>query len=110
MARPRLELNEETVYDLAKIHCTNDEIATILKCDPDTLVDRFSDCLNEGRANGKMSFRRKQAQLAEQGNATMAIWLGKIYLGQKDTSHVIQEQIPTPRIPAAAVAMKKDND
>ena len=110
MARPRLEVDYETIYDLASIHCTDEEIAAMLKISVDTLVLRFTECLKEGRAKGKMSLRRKQADLVEQGNATMGIWLGKVYLGQKDTTHVLNETIPTPRIPEAAVSMKKDND
>lgn len=35
------------------------------------------------RGKGKISLRRHQMRLAEK-NATMAIWLGKQYLGQTD--------------------------
>src|SRR6185369_17015213 len=108
MARPKTVLDEDTVYDLASIHCTDEEIASMCKCSVDTLVNRFSEVLKEGRSVGKKSIRRKQAELVEQGNATMGIWLGKVYLGQKDTTHVLTEAIPTPRIPEAAVSMKKD--
>lgn len=110
MARPKLVLDEETVYDLASIHCTDEEIACMLKCSVDTLTRGFAEVLKEGRSVGKKCIRRKQAELLDQGNATMGIWLGKVYLGQKDTTHVLNETIPTPRIPEAAVSMKKDND
>jgi len=33
---------------------------------------------------GKLSLRRKQVELAVEGNPTMRIWLGKQYMGQKD--------------------------
>ena len=34
--------------------------------------------------NGKISLRRSQLKLADSGNCTMNIWLGKQYLGQTD--------------------------
>ena len=37
-----------------------------------------------GKGRGRVSLRRLQWRLAEQGNGALAIWLGKIYLGQKD--------------------------
>ena len=40
-----------------------------------------------------MSLRRTQFKIAEGGNATMAIFLGKQYLGQKDTIAVENESI-----------------
>ena len=43
----------------------------------------FSEIFKEKRGLGKISLRRSQWRLAEK-SATMAIWLGKQYLGQKD--------------------------
>ena len=43
----------------------------------------FSEVFKEKRGLGKISLRRNQWRLAEK-SATMAIWLGKQYLGQKD--------------------------
>ena len=43
----------------------------------------FSEIFKEKRGLGKISLRRNQWRLAEK-SATMAIWLGKQYLGQKD--------------------------
>ena len=47
----------------------------------------FSDIFKQKREIGKISLRRKQWKLAEK-NATMAIFLGKQYLGQRDYSEV----------------------
>ena len=41
-----------------------------------------------GRAKGRISVRRMQMQLLEAGNATMAVWLGKQLLGQRDVTPV----------------------
>ena len=43
----------------------------------------FSEIFRQKRGKGKISLRRHQMRLAEK-NATMAIWLGKQYLGQTD--------------------------
>ena len=43
----------------------------------------FSEVFKIKRQGGKASLRRTQWHLAE-SNPTMAIWLGKQYLGQKD--------------------------
>lgn len=43
------------------------------------------------RGAGKISLRRSQWRLAEK-NASMAIWLGKQYLGQRD---VVELGLPT---------------
>lgn len=47
----------------------------------------FSDTFAEKRKTGKISLRRMQWRLAEK-NATMAIFLGKQYLGQRDNVDV----------------------
>jgi hypothetical protein len=40
--------------------------------------------MERGKAKGRISMRRAQLRILENGNATMAIWLGKQYLGQTD--------------------------
>lgn len=40
--------------------------------------------MNKGLARMKISLRRKQIQLADDGDRTMLIWLGKQHLGQRD--------------------------
>ena len=37
-----------------------------------------------GKAKGRISVRRMQMKLLENGNATMGAWLGKQLLGQRD--------------------------
>ena len=41
-----------------------------------------------GRGKGRLSIRRAQMKLLEKGNATMGVWLGKQYLGQRDITPV----------------------
>jgi hypothetical protein len=45
--------------------------------------DTFSNIYKKYSDGGKMSLRRTQFKLAEK-NATLSIWLGKQYLGQRD--------------------------
>jgi hypothetical protein len=84
MARPLLEIDEETVEKLAGIHCTMEEIAYVVGCSVDTLERRFAETIKAGKAKGRTSLRRHQWLSAEKGNVTMLIWLGKQLLGQTD--------------------------
>lgn len=84
MGRPKLEIDEKTVENLAAIHCTMIEIAAVVGCSVDTLENRFSDIIKKGRERGKMSLKRLQWEAANKGNTTMLIWLGKQYLDQTD--------------------------
>ena len=85
MARPKFKIDYDTVKKLASIMCTEKEIASFLGCNERTLQrdDEFCRIFKEGKETGKMSLRRMQWKLAEK-NTSMAIWLGKQYLGQKD--------------------------
>ena len=59
MARPRIDIDESQFKKLCAIQCTEDEIAS----------------------------RRTQFRMAET-NCSMAIWLGKQYLGQKEQQEI----------------------
>ena len=91
MARPKKEINQETFEELCKIHCTEEEIAQVLRVSVKTLYSwcketygtSFSEVFKDFQGDGKASLRRIQFKLAER-NATMAIFLGKQWLGQKD--------------------------
>lgn len=90
--RPRVKIDKEIFENLCSIQCTEEEIANIFECCIDTINNwckktygsTFSDIYKKHSANGKISLRRSQMKLAET-NATMAIFLGKQILGQRDT-------------------------
>lgn len=96
MARPLIEINYKTVDNLCAIQCTGEEIASVLNIDYDTLASAvkrdfhvsFSDYIEQKRKTGKSSLRRSQWKVADSGNPTMLIWLGKQYLGQRDKHDV----------------------
>ena len=89
--RPRNEIDWTLFEQLCAIHCTQSEIASMLKVHVDTLRDKtkkkygeeFSTVYKIYSENGKCSLRRYQFVLAKK-NTAMAIWLGKQWLGQKE--------------------------
>jgi hypothetical protein len=83
--RPKLKIDKDLVEKLALIHCTPQEIGYIVGAHPDTIRKRFSAELAKGKAEGKRKLRRKQFEVALQGNPTMLVWLGKNLLGQSDS-------------------------
>lgn len=84
MARPKASIDAEDVEKLAAIHCTVDEIASVLGVHKRTLERRFAAVIEAGRNRGKMSLRRKQYEMARDGNVALLIWLGKQLLDQRD--------------------------
>lgn len=77
--------------NLCSIQCTKEEVCSVLDVSEKTLNSwcndvygqNFSLVFADKRYKGKSSLRRTQWKLAE-NNVTMAIWLGKQYLGQTD--------------------------
>jgi hypothetical protein len=92
MGRPKIAIDYDLFDKLCSIQCTQEEIASIMNVSVDTLERRcrrekkqtFAEYYDKKRAGGKMSLRRKQYEIAQSGNVTMLIWLGKQYLGQSE--------------------------
>ena len=95
MARPRIEIDQTQFEKLCGLQCSLEEIAGWFNCSEDTIEkwcqrtyeERFTDVFAKKRCAGKISLRRSQWKLAEK-SAAMAIFLGKNYLGQSDTTVV----------------------
>ena len=85
MAARKCDLDLKLIEALASVGCTMEEMARISHCSVDTLERRCADIIKSGQANLNMSLRRKQVELANAGNVTMLIWLGKQRLGQSDS-------------------------
>ncbi len=98
MARPKLNLDEDQVYELAKLGCKMEEMAVVLDCSKETLHGRFSAVIEKGREDLKISLRRAQLKAALGGNVVMMIWLGKQMLGQVDQSNLKVDQTVTHQI------------
>jgi hypothetical protein len=92
MARPVKEINQIEFEKLCGLQCTRDEICGWFGVTDKTLDgwckrtygEGFSAVYDKKREAGRISLRRAQFQLAQK-SAAMAIFLGKQYLGQRDT-------------------------
>ena len=88
--RPQKVIDIEKVRSLAAIHCTDEEIASVLQISVDTLSRRKKEdpavleALEGGRNQGKASLRRLQWEAAKKGNPAILIFLGKNILKQRD--------------------------
>ena len=114
MARPLKPVDPRQVEALARIDCTDAEIAGVLDFTPQGWRKRkgrrdgqaIVSAIEKGRQGGNMSLRRKQFEQAMGGNTTMLIWLGKQRLGQKDTRRVeVSEEQERKRIAALEAAL-----
>ena len=91
VGRDKIVVVPEEVEKLAKLWCTNREIAEWFGIEESTLKYNFSDIIAKGRSETKQALRRAQLKNALEGNTTMQIWLGKQILGQRETP--VQEDI-----------------
>ena len=99
MARPRKVINQKQFESLCAIQCTEEEICNVLDVSEKTLIswcnevygESFSKVFRQKRDLGKTSLRRNQWKLAENGNSTMQIWLGKQIL--KQSENPIQDEV-----------------
>lgn len=89
--RPRKKIDAEQFNKLCGLQCTEEEIAAFFDCSVDTIENfckrefkmTFSEIYKRKRDYGKISLRRSQWKLAEK-YPSMAIFLGKQFLGQTD--------------------------
>ena len=106
MGRPKIEIDKKQFENLCAIQCTIEEITAWFDCSHQTLErwckreykKTFGQVFDEKRRKGFISLRRKQYETALKGDKTLLIFLGKQYLGQKETpdynnSEPIQIQI-----------------
>lgn len=84
IGRAKTVIPEEQVMELAKLHCTNQEMADFFDVKLQTFVDNFRDIITKGRLITKQRLRKAQLDMALKGDRTMLIWLGRNMLGQSD--------------------------
>jgi hypothetical protein len=89
LAARRSDIDLIELEKLCQLSCTDEEIAAWFGTSTRTIERRrlepkFAEIMARGKAKGRISVRRMQMKLLEQGNATMGIWLGKQLLGQRD--------------------------
>ena len=115
LGRPEKSIDLTELEKLCALQCTQVDIAGWFDVSLSTIERRqrepeFAAVMERGYARGRVSLRRKQMQLAEQGNPAMLIWLGKQLLGQRDS---IDQTIGAPggepfRIEIVRVAPKTE--
>ena len=98
VGRPKIQLNLSELQKLCRLNCTMPEIAAFFDVPLRTLEDKYTNdenvrnAIDKGRNEGKLSLRRKQIQIMDEtNNPTMAIWLGKQLLGQRDRQEILQD-------------------
>lgn len=80
----------KTIQGLGQIQATSKECAAVLGVTEPTWISfkkhnpEVEEALHLGQGEGLASLRRRQFKAANDGNASMMIWLGKQYLGQRD--------------------------
>ena len=87
----QIKIDKKQFEKLCSMQCTEKEIMAWFDVSKDTLIrwckneygTDFANVYDQKKENGKIVLRRYQLQQAEK-NPTMAIWLGKQMLGQKD--------------------------
>jgi hypothetical protein len=84
IGRSKTVIPEEQVYELAKLHCTNKEMADFFDVPLSTFTDNFRDIITKGKLETKQRLRAAQLKLALNGDRTLLIWLGKNILGQSE--------------------------
>ncbi len=92
----RVEIDLAELERLSALQCTEQEIArrfnvTTRTTERHRTEPKFAAVMERGKVKGRISARRMQMKLLEQGNASMGVWLGKQILGQTDQ---ITHQIP----------------
>jgi hypothetical protein len=83
----KIDLDE--LEKLCVLHASDQELAGFFGVSTRTIENRrkqakFAAAMERGWAKGRLSVRREQMKLLAAGNATMAVWLGKQILGQRD--------------------------
>ena len=100
--RPAFEFTPKVllqIQDLASYMCTKDEVANIIGCHRTTLYrnEQALEAYNKGVNVAKRNIRKTQFDIATKLNSSiMAIWLGKVYLGQTDKIQNTDDNIPLP--------------
>ena len=102
LGRPRFEFTPKVldqIEKLASVMCTLQEIGDIIGCSHDTIQrnQEAKEAIKRGVANAKNTIRKTQFDIATKLNSSiMAMWLGKVYLGQTDKIQNTDDNVPLP--------------
>ena len=118
VGRPPKEFDQKNFESLCQIQCTEEEICQFFSCSEKTLNKwcrekygaNFSQVFREKRGVGKISLRRAQYQAALNGNASLLIWLGKQYLGQRENTGTDEKNEIEDLTPVSEMLNLEDDD
>lgn len=99
MSKSKSEIDWDQVGEYLRAQCSGVEIASLIGIHENTLYTRCKEDLGlefvafsqQKKAEGKEALRKKQYDVAMQGDKTMLVWLGKQLLGQKDKQEIDQK-------------------
>ena len=100
--RPPFEFSAKVlqqIQDLASYMCTKEEVANIIGCHRTTLYrnQEALEAYEKGVNVAKQKIRKTQFDIATKLNSSiMAMWLGKVYLGQTDKIQNTDDNTPLP--------------
>ena len=100
--RPAFEFSPKVlqqIQDLASYMCTKEEVANIIGCHRTTLYrnEQALEAYDRGVNVAKRNIRKTQFDIATKLNSSiMAMWLGKVYLGQTDKIQTNDDNAPLP--------------
>ncbi len=100
--RPPFEFTPKVlkqIEDLASYMCTKEEVANIIGCHRTTLYrnEQALEAYDKGVNVAKQKIRKTQFDIATKLNSSiMAMWLGKVYLGQSDKIQNTDDNAPLP--------------
>ena len=89
--RPKSQIDLGVIERGASIGCSRDELAALCGFARSTFYKYLAEdpavqeAIDRGASKGQATLRRLQWKGAEEGNATMLVWLGKQLLGQRDS-------------------------
>ena len=89
----------DQIEKLASLMCTLTEIGDIIGCSESTINRNqlAQEAWEQGVALAKQAIRKTQFDIATKLNSSiMAMWLGKVYLGQSDKVQNTDDNIPLP--------------
>jgi hypothetical protein len=102
IGRPSFEFTPkilEQVKTMASYMCSKSEIGKIIGCSESTINRNQSaqEAWEQGVALAKQAIRKTQFDIATKLNSSiMAMWLGKVYLGQTDKIQNTDDNVPLP--------------
>lgn len=116
--RRKIDIDLEEVKKLCELHCTAEEIASFFDIDFSTLKRRIQECgygnfeqyYAKNVRKGKVALRRKQWDLAMDGDVKLLIWLGKQNLEQKEKIENENINPPVQKIEVSFLESVNNND